>query len=725
MKKTRKIAAMIAAMALAVCAITPSMAFADNVNIKVQTNGSTANEVTEIKPDADNATHTYTAYQIFTGGYALKPGKTEGSTNAEDYEFKVTGLGSDANENNLLANEAFLAFSAGEGKPTVGEAIGTATGNAAAIAAAQALDGITDGSDKAKELAKILAAAITTGGTALTTDGDEFAEGYYLVKDTYTPAADGSNDAISEFILRVNSKKDTDGITIIPKKSYPEVIKKVQENADTDIGADWESGTATTLERAVTVADKWNDVADYNIGDAVPFQLYGSMPETLADYTGYYYEFSDNLATQFNRPETVTVDVEDTKLTFTWNSTSNAYELATGYLAAREASDAVTHTEYSLNGDATFLGQVETVFGEDTSYTALTTDSGKAKYVYDHWGTFVAGVDGGTAYEDADKDIYVVSSEVVDTPAVTARTEDKTTDGNCRVVWTAGSGTTPGNLAVTFENIKAYDDVTQNTIVTVNYSAVLNDTAVIGLNGQENSVKLIYSNNPNVTYTPDTEDNTDQGATHKSGNTDNTPEDKVVVFTYEIDINKIDGDTDKPLEGAKFKLSKGTKWAVVDTSTGKLTGWANTEAEGTELESDENGLFKIIGLDSGTYTLKETAPPTGYNAPANPNFTVTLTAATVNTQKYTSATYPTADTVLTNITGQINDTDMSKLDADAAANRGENGGVKGTIENHKGTVLPSTGGMGTTLFIIGGGVAAAAAGIYLISKKRAKEEEGQ
>ena len=712
MKKTRRIAAMIAAMA-----------FAADVNIKVLTNGSTENETTHVKPDADKVTHTYTAYQIFTGEYKLKSGKEEGSTNPEDYEFKVTGLGSDATTNELLSNAAFLAFKAADDKPTVGETIGSATGAAAAIAAAQALDGIVDGSPKAQELADILAAAITTGGTALTTDGDDFAEGYYLVKDSYEKAANGSNDAVSDFILRVNSKKDADGITIIPKKSYPEVIKKVQENAK-NVLTDWANdGTATKLEENVTVADKWNDVADYNIGDAVPFQLYGSMPQTLDDYTGYYYEFSDNLAKQFNQPQTVNVHVEDTNLTFTLED--GKYVLATGYLSARAATEAVTGTVYTMKGDDTFKSQVDTAFSAVEGWN-LKSESEKAQYLYEHWDAFCAAVNEGTAYTADDKDTYVIKEEnVVITPAVASRDEDKTTDGNCRVTWTAGTGTNPGNLAVTFENIKAYEGVDADTVVTVDYNAVLNDNAVIGLDGQENTVKLIYSNNPNVKYTPDTENNENEGATHKTGgNTDNTPEDKVVVFTYEIDINKIDGDTNKPLAGAKFKLSNGTKWAIVDTN-GKLTGWADSEAGGTELESDATGLFKIIGLDSGTYTLKETTPPEGYNLPANPSFTVELTATTVNTQKYTSADYPSAATVLTDIAGKINSENMTKLDPDESANRGANGGVKGTIKNNKGTALPSTGGMGTKLFVLGGGVTAAMAGIYLVSKKRTKEENAE
>ena len=678
MKKTRRIAAFIAAMAMAATMAVPSMmtasAESQDVTVKVQTDGSIANEVTNIKPNADKVTHTYTAYQIFKGEYVQVADAV--GTEGEDgyvpakYEFKVTGLGSDAE--NLLSNTAFLAFKPANDKDSVGETIAKlpdgATDAQKAIAAAAALDGIQDDSDKAKELAAILANAATGTGKEITTAGVNLKEGYYVVKDDYT--VNVTNDAVSRFILRVNAKKDANGITIIPKKSYPEVIKKVQENVKSVL-SDWVGGTATTLESNVDTGENWNDVADYNIGDAVPFKLYGSMPVTLDDYEHYYYKFTDTLGVQFDQPETVTVNVGTETLTFTKSDASKYYTIDT------------THQK---------------------TYTYTST----------------------------------VGSEK--TLAIT------NTDYNCRVTYENHV------LKVWFEDVRAYG-VTADSIVTVSYSAVLNEDAVIGLSGQENKVDLTYSNNPNFEYTPHTDtpdkpdlpespdypdtpdipdspdvpDKPDSPDTPDTPDTpqDKTPEDKVVVFTYEVDINKIDGDTKSPLQGAEFKLSKGTgadkKYVQVD-STGKVTGWTAAEADGSVLTSDDNGLFKVIGLDSGSYALTETKAPTGYNLPANPEFSVTLTATTVNTQKYTSDTYPNATKVLKDIAGKINTADMTKLDAGIGV-RGVNGGLAGTIENNKGTTLPSTGGMGTKAFVAGGGLTALLAGVWLATKKRMGKED--
>jgi len=78
---------------------------------------------------------------------------------------------------------------------------------------------------------------------------------------------------------------------------------------------------------------------------------------------------------------------------------------------------------------------------------------------------------------------------------------------------------------------------------------------------------------------------------------------------------------------------------------------------------------------------------------------------------------------LTGIAGTINGEGMTALDADPTANRGTNGGVSGTIENNKGTQLPSTGGIGTALFYLAGGVMAVGAGVILVTKKRIGKED--
>ncbi|MDE6103480.1 MAG: isopeptide-forming domain-containing fimbrial protein, partial [Oscillospiraceae bacterium] len=266
---------------------------------------------------------------------------------------------------------------------------------------------------------------------------------------------------------------------------------------------------------------------------------------------------------------------------------------------------------------------------------------------------------------------------------------------------------TNGNdMNIVIMDLKGVDGLTvdEKTTVTVTYTAKLNvtgaNTAIIGRDGQENKVKLEYSNNPNKTG----------NGSSKPDDTGETPEDKVIVFTYELDITKIDGATKAEIPNAEFKLGndKG-QWATVNES-GYFTGWVDDEADATVLKSDDKGIFKVIGLDDGAYKLKELNWSEEYNIP-DTAFNAVIDADTLFTQD----DYANAEAALMNLTGSVNG-----KDDDANPNDGI---VAGTIENNKGTMLPSTGGIGTTLFYVGGGCVVALAGVALITKKRMNNRE--
>lgn len=267
--------------------------------------------------------------------------------------------------------------------------------------------------------------------------------------------------------------------------------------------------------------------------------------------------------------------------------------------------------------------------------------------------------------------------------------------------------TTGNDMNIVIMDLKGVDGLTvdDKTTVTVTYTAKLNvsgdNLAIIGRDGQENKVKLEYSNNPNKTG----------DGSSKPDDTGETPEDKVIVFTYELDITKIDGATKAVIENAEFKLGndKG-QWATVNES-GYFTGWVDDEESATVLKSNANGIFKVIGLDDGNYKLKELNWSEEYNIP-DTAFNAVIDADTAFTQD----DYANAETALINLTGSVN----AKDDENANPNDGI---VAGTIENNKGTMLPSTGGIGTTLFYVGGGCVVALAGVALITKKRMNNRE--
>lgn len=214
--------------------------------------------------------------------------------------------------------------------------------------------------------------------------------------------------------------------------------------------------------------------------------------------------------------------------------------------------------------------------------------------------------------------------------------------------------------------------------ITVTYTAHLNDKAYVNIAGGStsniNKVYLTYSNNP--------KDESSIGKTPES-----TP---VYVYTYQLNNTKYHDD-DNPnnvLAGAGFRLYSDEACHDEDeiklkmNDDGTYSRDFSTEGKGVEMLSNKDGQFNVKGLDAGTYYLKETTPPTGYSACANKEIVI-------------SATH------------DVNHVDLS-------------GNLSTTIINKKagGITLPSTGGIGTTIFYVVGGGLMVAAIVLLVTKKR-------
>lgn len=254
---------------------------------------------------------------------------------------------------------------------------------------------------------------------------------------------------------------------------------------------------------------------------------------------------------------------------------------------------------------------------------------------------------------------------------ITSVKVDSTTlsDSQYVVNWDADSKT----LKVSIQNVKLYG-ATTNSLVTVEYNATLDSDAVIGSTGNPNEVYLIFSNNPN------------------GDGTGETPKDKNIVFTYKVEANKVDPELNA-LPGAAFELLKkvGSDWVSKGIEN------ATKNSDGTYTINDPTTVVKFewSGIDDGTYRLVEVVTPDGYNTMEPLEFTVTATHDETS-----------------------DNPKLASLTGDAFTGNINTGTLTDNIINNRGTTLPGTGGIGTTIFyVIGGGLMIAAA-VLLITKKR-------
>lgn len=217
--------------------------------------------------------------------------------------------------------------------------------------------------------------------------------------------------------------------------------------------------------------------------------------------------------------------------------------------------------------------------------------------------------------------------------------------------------------------------------IIVEYSATVTAEAVIGGEGNKNETHLSYGDESKVTSTTDT----------------------TTTYVYEFNIFKYTdvNELEVALRGAEFVLSKveGEKTLYAQVVEGKLVGWSEAkDSENVTLTSNADGYISIKGLDAGTYSLEETKAPDGYNMLEKP-ITVVISEPDADNA---AGGVVTQDGVATSTMGQ-NESAVVNV-------------VK--VENKSGTELPSTGGIGTTIFYVVGGILMLGAVILLITKKK-------
>ena len=225
-------------------------------------------------------------------------------------------------------------------------------------------------------------------------------------------------------------------------------------------------------------------------------------------------------------------------------------------------------------------------------------------------------------------------------------------------------------------DVKFKDDkLKTNDVVVVTYSATVAANATIAGAGNTNKAKLAYSGK-------------------------HSTEEETTTYVWKLNVHKyaLNSTNDEvALSGAKFVLYRmdgGTK-KYAKLTNDKIDGWVNDKGDATTLETSGTGDILIEGLNEGTYYLEETEAPAGYNKLTEP-IEVEITATTSATSGSETVQYK-------------NSSETSYTPATDAT-------VK--VLNSAGTQLPSTGGIGTTLFyVIGGGLMAVAA-VLLVTKKR-------
>ncbi len=400
---------------------------------------------------------------------------------------------------------------------------------------------------------------------------------------------------------------------------------------------------------------------------------------------------------------TVTTSADQTTVTLKDGVTEVDQTLAKAAIAyAKAKSIAATATEKASGETVEFTGLALGYYAIDTSLGTLcaltntnsdftATEKNEKpdidKFVQED--SEIAQADEGWGkVNDADIDQQVnykstITVGVGATNYVMHDTMEKGLTFNNDVVVKLADGTVvdPANYTVTVspDDGHTFDVAFANTFIeglakgtqfTVYYSATLNENANIVTEGNDNTVKLSYG-----------EDSTWETAEHKT-----------TTYTWKMDVLKytMDGTSKVSLAGAKFQLLdkdgnaiKFTEVAGTDVPTYRV------DADGavTEITTDKDGEFVLVGLDEGTYKLHETVAPEGYNklaADIDVNITSEYDEAAL------SATY------------KINNSDPATIE----------------VENKTGSLLPETGGIGTTIFYVAGALLMLVAFVVLVSKKR-------
>ena len=511
--------------------------------------------------------------------------------------------------------------------------------------------------------------------------------------DVVDPTEEGAIDKI------VSNVEWADGVGADAQKAIIDAIKNSQKyessknklsdnNVTPQSVADWLTANITKTDKTTVVGndDLLNQIAGIVKDKVNPTgNSFAADSAFVAPSTGYYLFLTD-------------VDSIGTKDKF-----SDKKQTGTSPIFAVVGDSAVTVAE------KTKIPTVEKKIKDDKprSDWADKGDSQMDQPVhYQLTGTVAANIDTfNTYYYEFHDELSagLTADENSITVAIDGATVTAASNYTTSVVDTTDeSGAVTGQvLTVSFTDLKAAAQsvnktLTKDSKVVVTYTAKLDHEKAknvkVGGEGNPNSVKLIYSNNP-----------------MSDGKGESVP-DTVRDYTYALKLVKEDSGTDATkLVGVKFTIQ------ATDTDEGTSTKYVQKNGSlgdvACDFTTDDNGEINIKGLDAGTYTVKETHTLDGYNT--LPDFTFTISTADGDLDK----TEEQGTTLTVNTTK--NGSELVEINGSA-----ESGTVTLTVKNKKGSGLPLTGLNGVTFTWIAGGAVLCIGVAHLIrSRKQAEESE--
>ena len=541
--------------------------------------------------------------------------------------------------------------------------------------------------------------AFAEGDNSITitqSDGNEstrFKAYQIFTADVVDPTEAGAIDKI------VSNVEWADGVGADTQKAIIDAIKNSQkyENSKNKLSdnnvtpqsvADWLTANITKTDKTTVVGkdDLLNRIAGIVKDKVNPTgNSFAAGSAFVAPSTGYYLFLTD-------------VDSIGTKDKF-----SDKKQTGTSPIFAVVGDSAVTVTE------KTKIPTVEKKIKDDKprSDWADKGDSQMDQPVhYQLTGTVAANIDTfNTYYYEFHDELSagLTADENSITVAIDGATVTAASNYTTSVVDTTDeSGVVTGQvLTVSFTDLKAAAQsvgktLTKDSNVVVTYTAKLDpdkaEKVTVGGQGNPNSVKLIYSNNP-----------------MSDGKGESVP-DTVRDYTYALKLVKEDSGIDATkLKGVKFTIQ--ATGADENTSTKYVQENGSLGDVAYDFATDDNGEINIKGLDAGTYTVKETHTLDGYNT--LPDFTFTISTADGDLDK----TEEQGTTLTVNTTK--NGSELVEINGSA-----ESGTVNLTVKNKKGSGLPLTGLNGVTFTWIAGGAVLCIGVAHLIrSRKQAEESE--